>query len=111
MALEGAVLTRLHRFRERDRGIVERRKAKVLKEAGTLACEACGFDFRKVYGPRGDGFIECHHTQPVSALKSGEKTKIADLALLCANCHRMIHVTRPWLTVEELKSVLRWSDK
>ena len=27
-AEEGAVLTRLHRFRERDRGIVERRKAK-----------------------------------------------------------------------------------
>ena len=69
------MLTRLHRYRERDRGIVERRKAKVLKEAGTLACEACGFDFRKVYGPRGDGFIECHHTQPVSALKPGEKTK------------------------------------
>ena len=105
-ALEGAVLTRLHRFRERDRGIVERRKAKALKEAGTLACEACGFDFREVYGPRGEGFIECHHTQPISALKPGEKTRIADLALLCANCHRMIHVARPWLTVDGLRSAL-----
>ena len=28
------------------------------------------------------------------------------LALLCANCHRMIHRRSPWLSVDELKSVL-----
>ncbi len=105
-AEEGAILTRLHRFRERDRGIFERRKAKALKEAGTLACEACGFDFRERYGRRGDGFIECHHALPVSALQPGEKTKAADLVLLCANCHRMIHVMRPWLSLNGLKRQL-----
>ena len=72
-AEEGAVLTRLHRFRERDRGIVDRRKSRALKEHGTLACEECGFDFRKTYGLRGDGYIECHHAQRVSALKPAEK--------------------------------------
>ena len=105
-AEEGAVLTRLHRFRERDRGIVERRKAKALKETGTLACEACGFDFRERYGSRGDGFIECHHAQPVSTLKPGEKTKASDLVLLCANCHRMVHVARPWLDLDHLRALL-----
>ena len=105
-AEEGAVLTRLHRFRERDRAIVRRRKAKVLKETGTLACEACGFDFRERYGSRGDGFIECHHALPVSALRPDERTKATDLALLCANCHRMVHVARPWLDVDQLKILL-----
>ena len=105
-AEEGALLTRLHRFRERDRGIIERRKANALKETGKLACEACGFDFQQVYGERGRQYIECHHIKPVSALKTGEKTRVTDLALLCANCHRMIHVARPWLTVADLKSIL-----
>src|SRR3954464_6305730 len=44
-AEEGKVLTRLHRTRERDRRIVERRKAKALQAHGTLHCEACGFNF------------------------------------------------------------------
>jgi 5-methylcytosine-specific restriction enzyme A len=106
-AEEGKVLTRLHRTRERDRRIVERRKAKALREHGTLHCEACGFNFTTRYGERGSGFIECHHTRPVSALRPGEKTRLEDLALLCANCHRMIHIRRPWMTVDQLKQALQ----
>jgi hypothetical protein len=37
----------------------------------------------------------------------GQKTRLADLALLCANCHRMIHARRPWLTLDELRGLLR----
>jgi 5-methylcytosine-specific restriction protein A len=105
-AEEGKILTRLHRTRERDRRIVDRRKAQALKREGVLRCEACTFDFGKFYSERGSGFIECHHTKPVSSLVPGEKTRLQDLVLLCANCHRMVHVRRPWLTVEQLKSVL-----
>jgi 5-methylcytosine-specific restriction protein A len=47
------VLTRLHRIRERDRRIVERRKARALREHGALQCEACRFDFGTRYGERG----------------------------------------------------------
>jgi 5-methylcytosine-specific restriction protein A len=104
-AEEGRVLTRQHRFRERNRVIVERRKAKALREQGSLHCEACSFDFGARYGERGSGFIECHHTRPVSTLKPGEKTRLEDLALLCANCHRMIHIRRPWMTVTELRQL------
>ncbi len=63
-AEEGQVLTRQHRFRERNRTIVERRKAKAIREHGRLHCEACNFDFSVNYGERGSGFIECHHTLP-----------------------------------------------
>lgn len=105
-AEEGRVLTRLHRTRERDRKIVERRKAKALREHGTLHCEACGFDFAVRYGERGSGFIECHHIKPVSGLLPGEKTKLEELVLLCANCHRMVHARRPWISLDELKLAL-----
>jgi len=105
-AREGQLLTRLHRYRERNAAIVKRKKASYLKQHGHLCCEACGFDFRGTYGERGDGFIECHHTKPVSEFTAGETTKLADLVLLCANCHRMVHASRPWWTVEELRAAL-----
>ncbi|GHB11442.1 HNH endonuclease [Modicisalibacter luteus] len=106
-ATEGRILTRQHKQRERNRKLVKRKKAKVLKEKGTLACEACHFDFEAAYGPHGAGFIECHHTQPLHTLTPGSKTKLEDLALLCANCHRMVHAKRPWLTMDQLKKLVQ----
>ena len=105
-ASEGRTLTRLHKSKERNRALVKKKKAKVLKETGKLACEACSFDFAEVYGTHGEGFIECHHTQPLYTLDAGSKTKLSELALLCANCHRMVHAKRPWLSVEQLHELL-----
>ena len=103
---EGQFLTRLHRYRERNTTLVKRKKKKVLAEQNALLCEACGFDFQTVYGDRGDGFIECHHTQPLSESASEVNTKLADLALVCSNCHKMIHRRRPWLSVEGLSQLI-----
>ncbi|WP_232209699.1 HNH endonuclease [Rhodobacter ferrooxidans] len=105
-AEEGRLVTRLHRFRERNRLLVKRKKESYAKKQGRLCCEACDFDFGAKYGQRGEGFIECHHTKPVSSLTIGEKTKVSDLVLLCANCHRMVHAKAPWLTVAALKALL-----
>jgi 5-methylcytosine-specific restriction protein A len=105
-AEEGRILTRIHRSRERSRELVEKKKAAALKLRGRLRCEACSFDFKAVYGPRGERFIEAHHIKPVHTLLPDSKTRLEDLALLCSNCHRMVHVQRPWLTVEELKQLL-----
>lgn len=104
-APEGRLLTREHRARERNRTLVAKKKAQVMRQSGRLACEACGFDFNEAYGERGHGFIECHHTRPVETLAEGSVTRLSDLAVLCANCHRMIHVRRPWLSVEELRDL------
>lgn len=106
-APEGQVFARTHYERERNPALVRRKKAAVLAEKGRLACEACGFDFKKIYGDRGQGFIECHHRKPLHTLKFESNTRLDDLALLCANCHRMIHVTSPWLTVKGLIKTLR----
>ena len=101
-AIEGRMLTRQHRAYERDRKLVDRKKQQAMRRFGKLACEVCGFDFRARYGERGAGFIECHHIRPVSELLEPRQTSLNDLALLCANCHRMVHAKRPWWTIEEL---------
>lgn len=102
-AREGAIVLRLHRSRERDRALVEKKKAHALATLGKLACEVCTFDFSDAYGDLGQGFIEAHHRKPISTLRMGEKTRIADLALVCANCHRMLHRKMASLSVETLK--------
>lgn len=107
-AEEGRILSKIHKSRERSRKLVAKKKRQILKETGRLECEACGFDFHERYGALGDGFAECHHTKPVSELNPGEKTKVQDLAILCANCHRMVHRQRPWLTVEKLKDLVTY---
>ena len=105
---EGQVLTRVHRYRERDSKLVRRKKEATLAERKALLCEVCDFDFAAAYGDRGQGFIECHHNKPLSELSpKGEATKIVDLSLVCSNCHRMIHKSRPWLKIEELSVLVK----
>ncbi|MFB4308358.1 HNH endonuclease [Actinomadura sp. GTD37] len=109
-ALEGRSLERVHRYRERDHGLRQKKIKNVLSSGGELSCEVCGFDFTKVYGEHGDGYIEVHHVVPLH--EAGEaKTSLSDLALLCANCHRMSHrrlgATSTWPSPEELRDLVR----
>lgn len=108
---EGQILSRVHRYRERDRALVSKKKRKFLQENPKLFCQGCGFDFQNKYGDRGKDFIECHHTKPVSELSVGETTKLADLVLLCSNCHRIVHRKKPWLTIDELKLLVVTNGK
>jgi 5-methylcytosine-specific restriction protein A len=105
-APEGRLLTQKHFARERNRQLVETKRKQALMRHGKLVCEVCDFDFVIQYGERGKGFIECHHTKPVATLGEGHKTHVDDLALVCANCHRMIHHSKRWLSISELKAVV-----
>ncbi|WP_406467977.1 HNH endonuclease [Streptomyces sp. NBC_01594] len=105
-APEGRLLIRHHKSRERDKGLRKRKIDTVLLQGRRLACEACGFDFEATYGPRGAGYIECHHVVPLHEAGEG-RTKLSDLALICANCHRMIHRCAPWPTPGELGSLIQ----
>ena len=106
-APEGRLLTRMHRTRERSRKLVNKKLAKFMEASGGLACQVCGFDFRSNYGELGEGFAECHHLHPVSSLGDGARTRLEDLAVVCANCHRMIHRRRPWLSLQDLRESLK----
>jgi 5-methylcytosine-specific restriction protein A len=103
---EGLLLTRLHVVRERNRAAVAAKIDAVMRETGRLACEACDFDFQEFYGDVGLGFAECHHTLPLSEAAGQRKTRLADLAIVCANCHRMLHRVRPVLTVAALRCLV-----
>lgn len=79
--MEGRLLYRRHRARERNDAIVKRKKESVLRRSGRLACEACGFDFERAYGDLGRGYIECHHLIPLG--EGGTRvTRLDDLAVL-----------------------------
>jgi len=101
--VEGRVLFRVHRARERNRALVRKKKSKVKAETGRLACEVCDVDFGERYGELGDGFIECHHRLPLSKASGRRRTYLSDLALVCPNCHRMLHRSGPFITVEDLR--------
>jgi len=105
-AIEGTILTRLHRIRERKPELVRLKKAKVLQQHRALRCEVCDFEFWMQFGDIGKDFIECHHTSALSTLLPGQKTKLSDLALVCANCHRMLHRGKPWLRVGQLRAMI-----
>lgn len=108
-AIEGRVLERLHRFRERDRRLRQAKIDSVLRTGGALACQVCGFDFARRFGTHGNGYIEVHHVVPLHETGTSE-TRLADLALLCANCHRMSHRrlrrSGTWPSPEELQDLI-----
>ena len=104
-AEEWRALVAIHERHERDKVIVQAKKQIALKETGKLACEVCAFDFAATYGGLGEGFAECHHRKPVATLCEGETTRFEDLAIVCANCHRMLH-RDVFLTVEGLREVI-----
>ncbi len=85
-----------HLRRERNAALVRRKK----RSAASLACEVCGFDSLGVYGVE---FCEVHHLEPLSLEPEARITRLGDLAILCANCHRAVHTTFPPLSLEELR--------
>ncbi len=73
-----------------------------------LACKVCGFDFGKVYGPIGHGYIEVHHRVPVSQMGSGYVVDpIRDLVPLCSNCHAAVHCTDPPIEPEAMAAIIK----
>ncbi|MFZ6024576.1 MAG: HNH endonuclease [Bacteroidota bacterium] len=80
---------KMHKIIERNRKIVEQKKRLAVAN-GTLNCEVCQFDFEKTYSSIGRNFIECHHKVPI-AVGGVVITTVESLALVCPNCHRMLH--------------------
>lgn len=105
--LEGNPRLVTHLRRERNSAIVKAKKDAILRATGKLCCEACGFDFKDVYGELGEDFCEAHHLQPLSKADGIVKTELEDLAIVCSNCHRIIHRTDPMLSILSLAKHLQ----
>ena len=102
-AAEGTRRLVSHLRLERDRRLVEIKKRHA---AGSLKCEVCGFDFEEKYGRVGRGFCEVHHRKPLG--QSGEsRTRLQDLAIVCSNCHRMLHRGDGSMSIQKLRGQIR----
>jgi hypothetical protein len=99
-----------HLRRERDPWLVKAKIEEVRATMGKLTCEACDFDFKNVYGVVDDAIFEVHHRR---SLAEGKRTTASkDLAIVCANCHRIIHRNGPMPSVEQMKRrILRQRGK
>lgn len=83
-------------------------RAEAIKIHGCF-CAACGFDFERVYGELGKGYIHIHHKVPVSELEEPKEVEPrTDLIPLCANCHSIVHrKKKKTLSIKELKETLK----
>jgi 5-methylcytosine-specific restriction protein A len=94
-ALEGHILVRLvkHRAREQSLRDAKLRAARSANTDSRLRCEVpgCGFDFEEIYGALGRNYAHVHHTRPLADFDGPVLVTLADLAVVCANCHAMVH--------------------
>lgn len=105
---EGAILTRLHKAKERNPQ-VRRYLLKARRHAGKLYCDVCFTPSNSLDPDLEDAAFEAHHVIPLSA--AGQRnTRLTDMALLCANCHRLLHraiaLQRRWVSVEDAKKLV-----
>ena len=77
---------------ERDPAL---RKA-ALKHYGR-ECMGCSFT------PRVESQLDVHHLDPIA--QGERRTRLEDVAVLCANCHRLAHSTEPPMGVARLREI------
>jgi len=79
---------RQHKRIERNADLVQ-----AVRRLNGHTCKLCGFGYEKIFGAIGKAYIEPHHLMPISELQ-GENLLLdpqKHFAVLCPNCHRMIH--------------------
>lgn len=86
-AVEG-ILTE-SRSRSRNAGL----RLAALQRAGGI-CEGCGVNFAKKHSGLGRLCLVVHHKKQLKDTDQPVETKLSDLAVVCANCHMMIHSNR-----------------
>lgn len=106
-AEEGKQRIRSHIYRERNRILMTIVKSERYRIDPLLRCEVCKFSFFEKYGDIGQEFIEGHHKIPLASLEKSQITKPEDIALVCSNCHRMIHRNGESRSIEDMQKRLQ----
>lgn len=95
----------------RERGMRDRKLAQHAKlHGGALPCENCGFDFFQAFGRLGKGYAQVHHKVALSTRERPSVTRLHELAVLCANCHAMVHRDNKCRRVEEVRPKRRFNS-
>jgi len=81
-----------------------------LSQNGSIYCEACTLNFKSTYGTHGHKYIEMHHLRPLYKLRKSYKVflpdALANVKLVCSNCHRMIHRKKKNLEWDNLIDII-----
>lgn len=81
----------------------QKARLECIKHYGTK-CKVCEFDFGEIYGDIAKGFIHVHHKIGLAEINDKYNIDpINDLIPVCANCHSVIHLTKPAMTIEQLQ--------
>ncbi|AYG73603.1 HNH endonuclease [Rhizobium sp. CCGE532] len=108
--IEGHVITASHR--RRDARLRRRLLDKRTEER--LICEICDFSPPSLTRTLRESFFEAHHIVPLSDAVGQTSTRVADMVLLCAGCHRFIHKLiswrKQWVSVETARTLMKSAD-
>lgn len=101
-AVEGLCTEVVTYSRGRNRAL---RDAALAKSDGV--CETCETDFSQLLDGKGIRVLQIHHRKQLSATDKPRITRLKDLAVLCANCHSLVHMNpKRAIPVEELRTML-----
>jgi len=71
-------------------------------------CCVCKQDFTKLLDGNGVRVLQVHHRQQLSSVDTPSVTSLNDLAVVCANCHLLLHLDpKRALAVEALQEMLQ----
>ena len=89
-AQDGRLVLTKHYRRERSPKLRKQKLQKQRETEGFNYCEACNEDASR-YRCEAEKILEVHHSVPLHHAETAIETKLEDLMILCANCHRAIH--------------------
>jgi len=102
-AVEGVRREVVGSMQGRNRGL----RQSALNRANGV-CASCGKNYAKVLSGLGLRVLQVHHRKQLSALKTPKINTVKDLAVVCANCHMLIHSDiKRAIPVETLAAMLR----
>ncbi len=106
---EGNILFQMHRRRERASGLKSAFMEVLSRRRESPKCCACGLLPVGSLGEEGLAAFEVHHIHGLA--RGGEReTRLEDLALLCACCHRVLHrlssTSGRWILPSDLAALL-----
>jgi 5-methylcytosine-specific restriction enzyme A len=110
--VEGELRVALTRHRARERWLRDQKIAQVkAANNGRLPCQVCGFEFFEAYGEIGRDYAQVHHLNPLGDRTKPSLTSLVELAVVCANCHVMLHRGGEVRPLAEVRQALLRPDK
>lgn len=101
-ALEGEPIEHRSYRRKRDQ-----RLRRAALDASNGVCAVCDVDYSRVLNGKGVRVLQAHHKRQFSQSAKPKLNTQDDLAVVCANCHALIHMnSKKALAITSLRSML-----